>query len=146
MMADLPEGWADGVREFADNLPATLDEIDGLLKHNAIHIGRTQGIGAISAEDAVNCGLTGANLRASGVPYDVRKDRPYYDYESYDFEVPIGCHGDCYDRYLVRMEEMRQSIRILHQALDRLPAGRWMSKIRGSPCLPRPTACRTWSR
>ena len=123
MMADLPEGWTKGVREFADNLPATLDEVDTLLTCNAIHIGRTQGIGAISAEEAVNHGLTGANLRASGVPYDVRKDRPYYDYESYDFEVPIGCHGDCYDRYLVRMEEMRQSIRILHQALDRLPGG-----------------------
>ncbi len=123
MMADLPEGWTKGVREFADNLPATLDEIDTLLTCNAIHIGRTQGIGAISAEEAVNHGLTGANLRASGVPYDVRKDRPYYDYESYDFEVPIGCHGDCYDRYLVRMEEMRQSVHLLHQALDRLPAG-----------------------
>ena len=123
MMADLPEGWTDGVRAFANNLPATLDEIDGLLRHNAIHIGRTQGIGAISAEDAVNYGLTGANLRASGVPYDVRRDRPYYDYESYDFEIPVGLHGDCYDRYLVRMDEMRQSIRILHQALDRLPGG-----------------------
>ncbi|NIY45520.1 MAG: NADH-quinone oxidoreductase subunit D, partial [Gemmatimonadetes bacterium] len=89
------------------NLPATLDEVDGLLRHNAIHIGRTQGVGAISAEDAVSAGLTGANLRASGVPYDVRKDRPYYGYDEFDFEVPIGEHGDCYDRYLVRMEEMR---------------------------------------
>jgi NADH-quinone oxidoreductase subunit D len=77
----------------------------------------------ISGEEAINCGLSGPNLRASGVPYDLRKDRPYYDYESYDFEVPIGEHGDCFDRYLVRMEEMRQSCRILNQALDRLPEG-----------------------
>ncbi len=123
MMADIPEGWAEAVREFADTVPRTLDEVDALLAHNGIHIGRTRDVGVISAEDAVSCGLSGPNLRASGVPYDVRKDRPYYDYETYDFEVPIGEHGDCYDRYLVRMEEMRQSCRILHQALDRLPDG-----------------------
>ncbi len=123
MMADLPEGWTQGVRDFANGLPATLDEVDSLLRGNGIHIGRTQGIGVISGEDAVNCGLTGANLRASGVAYDIRKDRPYYDYETYDFEVPVGVYGDCYDRYLVRMEEMRQSLRVLHQALDRLPGG-----------------------
>jgi NADH-quinone oxidoreductase subunit D len=86
-------------------------------------LGRTLGVGVISGEDAINSGLSGPNLRASGVPYDLRKDRPYYDYESYDFEVPIGEHGDCYDRYLVRMEEMRQSCRLLQQALDRLPDG-----------------------
>ncbi len=123
MMADLPEGWAEGVREFANGLPATLDEIEHLLSHNGIHLARTQGVGAISGEDAINYGFSGPNLRASGVPYDVRKDRPYYDYESYDFEVPIGEHGDCYDRYMVRVEEMRQSLKILHQALDRLPGG-----------------------
>ena len=123
MMADLPEGWPEAVREFINEFPATLDEIDRLLTTNQIHIGRTQGVGAISAEEAVNYGFTGPNLRASGVPYDVRKDQPYYDYESYDFEVPIGRHGDCYDRYLCRMEEMRQSVSILHQALDRLPDG-----------------------
>ncbi len=104
-------------------MPKTLDECDRLLTTNGILIGRMQGVGAISAEDAVNCGLTGPNLRASGVDYDVRKDQPYYDYETYDFEVPIGQHGDCYDRYLCRMEEMRQSLRILRQAIDRLPEG-----------------------
>ncbi len=123
MLADLPEGWTDGVREFADTLPRTLDEIDTLLTNNGIHAGRTQGVGEISGEEAINSGFSGPNLRASGVPYDVRKDRPYYDYETYDFDVPIGEHGDCYDRYLVRMEEMRQSCRLLHQALDRLPDG-----------------------
>jgi NADH-quinone oxidoreductase subunit D len=123
MMADLPEGWAEACRTFVDELPRTIDEVDHLLTTNAIHLGRTQDIGVISGEDAINCGFTGPNLRASGVPYDIRKDRPYYDYETYDFEVPVGEHGDCYDRYLVRMEEMRQSIRIVQQALDRLPGG-----------------------
>ncbi len=123
MMADIPQGWAEGVREFVDNLPKTLDEIEYLLSTNGIHLGRTQGVGAISGEDAINCGFSGPNLRASGVPYDVRKDRPYYNYEEFDFDIPIGEHGDCYDRYLVRVEEMRQSCRILYQALDRLPEG-----------------------
>ncbi|MSR22946.1 MAG: NADH-quinone oxidoreductase subunit D [Gemmatimonadetes bacterium] len=123
MMADIPDGWAEGVRHFAETVPKTIDEIDLLLTNNGIHIGRTQGVGVISGEDAINAGLSGPNLRASGVPYDLRKDRPYYDYESYDFEVPIGEHGDCYDRYLVRVEEMRQSCHILIQALDRLPDG-----------------------
>ncbi len=123
MLADLPEGWLEGVRAFADGLPKTLDEIDALLTCNQIHIGRTQGIGVISGEDAINYGFTGPNLRATGVSYDVRKDQPYYDYETYDFDVPVGIHGDCYDRYLCRMEEMRQSLRILHQALDRIPEG-----------------------
>lgn len=123
MMADLPEGWAEACRRFVDELPRTIDEVDYLLTTNAIHLGRAQDIGVISAEEAIDYGFTGPNLRASGVPYDIRKDRPYYDYETYDFDVPVGEHGDCYDRYLVRMEEMRQSIRIIKQALDRLPGG-----------------------
>jgi len=120
MMADMPEGWDQGIRDFCNGLPRTLDECETLLNENGLLLGRTQGIGVISGDEALNYGLTGANLRGSGVPYDVRKDQPYYDYETYDFEIPVGEHGDCYDRYLVRMEEMRQSLRILHQALDRL--------------------------
>jgi NADH-quinone oxidoreductase subunit D len=123
MMADLPEGWTEACRKFVDELPRTLDQVEHLLVTNGIHLGRTQDVGVISAEDAINYGFTGPNLRASGVPYDVRKDRPYYDYETYDFDVPIGEHGDCYDRFLVRLEEMRQSISIIQQALDRLPGG-----------------------
>jgi NADH-quinone oxidoreductase subunit D len=123
MMADLPEGWTDQLRNFVETFPETLDEIDSLLTRNGIHLGRTQGIGTISGSDAVNAGFTGPNLRASGIDYDLRKDRPYYDYETYTFEVPIGKNGDCYDRYLVRMEEMRQSLKILDQALRRLPGG-----------------------
>jgi NADH-quinone oxidoreductase subunit D len=123
MMADLPAGWIAQLNEFLDNFLPVLDEVETLLTNNAIWVGRTQGVGSISGEDAVNWGLSGPNLRASGVSYDVRKDRPYYDYETYDFDVPVGEHGDIYDRYLCRMEEMRQSVRILRQAIDRLPGG-----------------------
>jgi NADH-quinone oxidoreductase subunit D len=123
MLADVPLGWLDGVREFVDTFPRTLDETDRLLTQNSIWIGRTQGVGVMSAADAINNGMCGPNLRASGVPYDVRKDNPYLDYESYDFDVPVGEYGDTYDRYLCRMEEMRQSIRILQQALKRVPDG-----------------------
>jgi len=123
MMADLPVGWTDQLRDFVDTLPRTLDEIETLLTNNQIWISRLQNVGAIGPEEAVAYGLTGPNLRASGVAYDVRKDRPYYDYETYDFDVPVGEHGDCYDRYLVRMEEIRQSLRIIRQALERLPDG-----------------------
>jgi len=123
MMADLPAGWIAQLNEFLDNFVPVLDECETLLTENAIWVGRTQGVGSISGEDAVNWGLSGPNLRASGVAYDVRKDRPYYDYETYDFDVPVGEHGDIYDRYLCRMEEMRQSMRILRQAIDRLPGG-----------------------
>jgi len=123
MMADLPAGWIAQLNEFLDNFLPVLDEVETLLTNNAIWVGRTQGVGSISGEDAVNWGLSGPNLRASGVSYDVRKDRPYYDYETYDFDVPVGEHGDIYDRYLCRMEEMRQSVRLLRQAIDRLPGG-----------------------
>lgn len=122
-MADLPPGWVDGCRDFADTLNVTLDECERLLTKNSIWIARTQDIGVIGPEDAVSYGLTGPNLRASGVAYDVRKARPYLGYDEYDFDVPIGEHGDTYDRYLVRVEEMRQSVRIIQQALDRLPDG-----------------------
>jgi NADH-quinone oxidoreductase subunit D len=123
MMADLPSGWMEQLAQFVRTFPRTLDEVETLLTNNAIWLGRTQDVGVISGKDAINFGLSGANLRASGVPYDVRKDRPYYDYETYDFDVPVGEHGDIYDRYLCRMEEMRQSIRLLQQAMARLPGG-----------------------
>jgi len=123
MMADLPAGWIESLRTFVDTFPGTLDEVETLLTNNAIWLGRTQNVGVINGDDALNFGLTGANLRASGIDYDVRKDRPYYDYETYDFVVPVGEHGDIYDRYMCRMEEMRQSLLILKQAMDRLPGG-----------------------
>jgi len=123
MMADLPPGWIEALRHFIATLPKTLDEVETLLTRNNLWIGRNRDIGVISGENAINYGLTGPNLRASGVPYDIRRDRPYYDYETYDFDVVVGEHGDCYDRYLVRMEEMRQSLLILDQAIARLPDG-----------------------
>ena len=123
LMADVPAGFVNGLREFTSTFPKTIDEIDRVLTRNAVWVGRTQGVGAMSGPDAINYSLSGPMLRASGVPYDVRKDKPYLDYASYDFEIPVGEHGDVYDRYLVRMEELRQSTRILVQALDRLPDG-----------------------
>jgi NADH-quinone oxidoreductase subunit D len=123
LMADIPDGWTDKLRAFLDGFLKVIDDVDVLLTRNAIWVGRTVGLGVMTPEEAVNYGLSGCMLRASGVSYDVRKDFPYLDYETYDFEVPVGVHGDVYDRYLVRMEEMRQSARILNQALARLPDG-----------------------
>jgi NADH-quinone oxidoreductase subunit D len=123
MAADIPDGWMDGLRGFLQSFPKTIDEIDRMLTKNAIWVGRTIGLGVLDAEEAVNYGLSGPMLRASGVAYDVRKDFPYLDYETYDFDVPVGTRGDVYDRYLVRMEELRQSVRILQQAAARLPDG-----------------------
>ncbi len=123
MMADIPDGFEAGLRAFCRTFPSTLDTVERMLTKNAIWCGRTQGLGVMTADEAINWGLSGPMLRASGVVYDVRRDRPYLGYDSYDFDIPIGEMGDVYDRYLVRMEEMRQSVRILEQALDRLPDG-----------------------
>lgn len=123
LMADIPEGWERGLAEFCGHFPRVLDEIETMFSRNAIWIGRTQEVGAMSAADAVNYSLSGPMLRASGVAFDVRKDKPYLGYEDYDFDVPVGEHGDMYDRYAVRIEEMRQSNRILQQALARLRPG-----------------------
>ncbi len=120
---DLPAGWTGQVRSFIDAFPKVLDELDSLLTRNRIWMKRTQGVGRISAPDAVALSLTGPNLRGTGVAYDVRKTEPYSGYETYEFDVPVGSEGDAYDRYLVRFEEMRQSVRILDQALRRLPDG-----------------------
>jgi NADH-quinone oxidoreductase subunit D len=127
LMADIPDGWEDGLREFTNTFPKTLKEVDTMFTRNAIWIGRTQGVGALTAEEAINYSLSGPMLRASGVEYDVRKDRPYLDYETYDFDVPVGEYGDIYDRYRIRLEEMAQSNRILEQALDRL------TRLKGAP-------------
>ena len=122
---DMPKGWMGEVLAFCKEFEPVLDEIDQLLTRNRIFYDRTVDIGAISKEDAIAYGLTGPNLRACGIPNDLRKERPYSGYEQYDFDVPIGEHGDSYDRYLVRMEEMRQSVRIVRQVIDRMPEGLW---------------------
>jgi NADH-quinone oxidoreductase subunit D len=120
---DLPPGWVDQCRKFLKEVIVNLDECETLLTRNRIWIDRTQGVGVIPRDVAIDYGLTGPNLRGSGVEYDLRKAQPYLIYDQLKFEVPVGTTGDCYDRYLVRMEEMRQSVHILHQCLDRIPGG-----------------------
>ena len=120
---DVPADFEIAVRRFIRTFPARIDQYHALLTKNPIFIDRTRNIGKISAADAIQWGLTGPSLRGSGPNYDVRKRQPYMGYEQYDFEVPTGSNGDVYDRYLVRMEEMRQSLRIAQQALDKLPYG-----------------------
>ncbi len=125
---DLPEGWTDRVLAFCDQFLPILDEMLAMLTRNKIFMDRTVGVGVISKEDAIAYGLTGPNLRGSGVALDLRKDRPYSGYEQYDFDVPVGTTGDSYDRYLVRGEEMKQSVRIVRQAIAKLPGGDWYSR------------------
>lgn len=120
---DLPDGFLDLLNKFLSEIPGVIDEVDNLLSKNRIFVDRTKDIGTISKEDAISFGMTGPNLRASGVDHDLRKKHPYLGYEQYEFDVPIGSVGDCYDRYTVRMEEMRQSIKILHQVIKTLPGG-----------------------
>ena len=124
---DLPQGWEQPVREFLDYLPGRLDEYDRLFMDNRLMKARTVGIGPLSVADAVEWGVTGPNLRAAGLPWDWRKQRPYSGYERFDFDVPVGTTGDCYDRVAVHVEEMRQSLRIIRQCLDVLPDGPYKS-------------------
>jgi NADH-quinone oxidoreductase subunit D len=120
---DVPVEFEEAVRQFLDYFPRRIEQYEALLTKNPLYIDRTKNIGVISGEDAIRWGLTGPTLRGSGVNYDLRKARPYSGYEQYDFEVPLGSNGDVYSRYMVRMEEMRQSLRIVQQALDNLPFG-----------------------
>jgi NADH-quinone oxidoreductase subunit D len=117
------------VRDLLKILPARIEEYETLLNANRIWLQRTVGIGIITAEDAINLSLTGPALRGSGVKYDVRKAQPYSAYADFEFEIPVGENGDTYDRYLVRMEEIKQSALIIEQALDRLPEGPVMAKV-----------------
>ena len=120
---DLPDGWLGEVNRFIAKLLPLVEEVDSLLTRNRIFVDRTREIGVISAEDALAYGLTGPNLRASGAPVDLRKDRPYCGYENYEFDIPVGEVGDSYDRYAVRMEEIRQSAQIVRQVIQKLPEG-----------------------
>jgi NADH-quinone oxidoreductase subunit D len=120
---DLPAGLTDDIRKFTERFPKLVDDIEGLLTENRIFKQRTVDIGVVTAQQAQDWGFSGPMLRASGVPWDLRKAQPYDVYEKMDFDIPIGKNGDCYDRYLVRIEEMRQSVRIIKQTLDQLPPG-----------------------
>jgi NADH-quinone oxidoreductase subunit D len=120
---DVPPEFEDAVRNILQIMPARIDQYEDLLTKNPLWIDRTRKIGVISGPDAIRAGLCGPSLRGSGVNWDLRKAQPYSGYEHYDFEVPLGTNGDVYDRYLCRMEEMRQSVRLVEQALRRLKPG-----------------------
>ena len=120
---DISDQTIKEILKFCDEVSDVIDEVDKLLTRNPIFIGRTKDVGHISREDAIGYGLTGPNLRGSGVEFDMRKNHPYLGYEKYDFDIPIGKVGDSFDRYLVRMEEMKESVKILRQACQKLPKG-----------------------
>lgn len=120
---DLPDGLLDDIGDWADSLPAFFDDLEGLLTENRIFKQRTVDIGIVTKEQALDWGFTGPMLRASGMPWDLRKSQPYDVYDQMDFDIPVGLTGDCYARYLVRIEEMRQSVRIMNQCIQKMPQG-----------------------
>ena len=122
-----PRGWQDRVRKFIDAFPSKIDEYEDLLTNNRIWIGRTKGVGTVPVEDLLDLGVTGPMIRAAGIKWDARKENPHSSYEHFDFEIPTRTENDVYARYLVRVEEMRQSARIVKQALDGMPSGPWQA-------------------
>lgn len=122
---DLPEGWDMRVRELLEFMPPRIDEYDSMVLNNGILKRRTQGVGVYDTQEAFDWGVTGAGLRATGLEWDFRKQRPYAGYDNFEFDVPIAVNGDCYDRCAVRVEEMRQSLRIIKQCLDNMPGGHY---------------------
>ena len=138
---DLPPGWDKKTRAFCDLMETKLEDYEQLLTNNRIWLQRTRDVGVISGKDAIAIGMCGPPLRASGVPRDLRKDEPNAAYDEFEFDIPLGTRGDTYDRYLVRMEEFHQSIRIIRQALDGLPEGPVMGKV---PRLIKPPAGETY--
>ena len=123
LMRDIPPTWLDQCRKFCDEFIPALNEVEVLLTRNRIWVDRVRGLAVISNSDAIDYGLSGPNLRGSGVEWDLRKKQPYLCYPDLEFDIPVGAVGDCYDRYLVRMEEMRQSVRILRQCIEKIPGG-----------------------
>ena len=120
---ELPPEFEDAVRSFIDMFPKRIQMYEDLLTKNPLFVDRTKGIGVISGEEAARWGMTGPSLRGSGVDYDIRKVSPYSGYEEYDFDVPLGESGDVFSRYIIRIQEMRESVRIIQQGLDKLPGG-----------------------
>jgi NADH-quinone oxidoreductase subunit D len=126
---ELYDGFELQTRQFCDSFERRLDEYEQLLTKNPIWVQRLKGIGVLSQADCISYGVTGPMLRSAGLSFDLRKDQPYSGYEQYDFDVPVRHGADCYDRYLIRIEEMRQSIRIIRQGLERIPTGPVMAKV-----------------
>jgi NADH-quinone oxidoreductase subunit D len=120
---DLTDEFVPACRTFADQMPARVDEYEALLTSNEVFVARTKGVGILKPDLAVDYSISGPNLRGSGVRYDLRRDAPYSVYERFEFDVPVGTVGDCFDRYMVRVHEMRESVKIIKQALDQLPGG-----------------------
>ncbi|MCK4801347.1 MAG: NADH dehydrogenase (quinone) subunit D [Anaerolineales bacterium] len=120
---ELPPEFEDAVRSFIGMFPKRIQMYEDLLTKNPLFVDRTKGIGVISGEEAVRWGMTGPSLRGSGIDYDIRKVKPYSGYEEYDFDVPLGEYGDVFSRYIIRIQEMRESVRIIQQGLDKLPGG-----------------------
>jgi NADH-quinone oxidoreductase subunit D len=136
--ADLPDGWRDRVLKFIEGVPASLHEYDILLTGQPIYRERLQGVGVITAQEAIALGATGPILRSTGVPWDLRRDAPYLHYDEVQFDVVVGDYGDCFDRYAIRLNEIRESIRIIHQILDKLPPGDY--RIQDKKVTPPPRA------
>ena len=136
--ADLPDGWRDAVLRFIDAVPPSLDEYDVLLTGQPIYRERLQGVGVITAQEAIALGATGPILRSTGVPWDLRRDMPYLFYDQVDFDVVVGSYGDCFDRYAIRINEIRESIKIIRQVLDLLPTGDY--RIQDKKVTPPPRA------
>ena len=120
---DMPAGLTERIADWAAAFPKIIDDVEGLLTENRIFKQRTVDIGIVRKEEALDWGFTGPNLRASGLAWDLRKSQPYDGYDEVDFDIPIGKHGDCYDRYIVRIAEMRESLRIINQCLEKMPDG-----------------------
>src|SRR5690606_7829062 len=120
---DIPAGILDDIKDWADEYVTYIDDLERLLTGNRIIKQRTVDIGVVTADEALNWGFSGPMRRGSGLAWDLRKSQPYDVYAEMDFDVPVGTNGDCYDRYLVRMEEMRQSLRIIHQCIEQMPSG-----------------------
>lgn len=138
LAADLPAGWRDDVLEILENLPSRLEEYDILMTGQPIWRERLQGVGAITAREAMALGATGPILRSTGVPWDLRREMPYLRYDDVEFDVVIGQHGDAYDRYAIRFNEIRESMRIVYQILDRMPSGDY--RIQNKKVTPPPRA------
>jgi NADH-quinone oxidoreductase subunit D len=128
---DVPEGFEAKIREVLKSFPSKIDDYESLLTRNRIWLMRTKGIGTISIEDAINCGLSGPIIRGCGLKWDLRKSNPYSSYDKFEFDVPTGRNGDIYDRYLVRVNEMRQSLKIVKQALEGIPSGDYIARVPG---------------